>query len=157
VRHYEMEGTKYGILGCLLVVSWNVFETTKQDSNLWTPKFNNFFSQLLLNKLNIVLNLEQFYIIIFLKWFLAICFSLVIVITALADTTIFSKPLGLPTLTTKYNSQLMLYTFPSTLLMALVTAVGDYLVVQWNRRNILNNRLLLLFWAFFISLWIWKY
>jgi hypothetical protein len=60
--------------------------------------------------------------------------------------------LGLPTLTTKYNSQLMLYTFPSTLLMAFVTAVGDYLVVQWNRRNILNNWLLLLFWAFFISL-----
>jgi hypothetical protein len=80
--------------------------------------------------------------ITFFQWFLAICYTLLIFFTALADTATFSKPLGLPMVTTKYNSQLIMGTFPGTLCMALVTAAGDYFVVKWNRRKIQpNNRL----------------
>jgi hypothetical protein len=90
--------------------------------------------------MRLALDLPEYEYQILLQWFLAIGFSLVILFTALAETAIFSKPLGLPIVTTKYNSQLIMFTFYWTLFLAFVTAAGDYLVVQWNRRKIHNNR-----------------
>ena len=68
------------------------------------------------------------------QWSISIVYTLAIVFTALADTQLFGKPMGLAVLTSRYNSDVIIYTYDVTLAVSLLTAVGDYWVVRHNKK-----------------------
>jgi hypothetical protein len=68
------------------------------------------------------------------KWAISIAYMVFLIISAFADTDVYSHPLGIIILTTKYNSQVILFVYIYNLPVVIITAIGDY-VTRINLRK----------------------
>jgi hypothetical protein len=76
----------------------------------------------------------SYYSIIF-QWAISIGYMVFVILSAFADTQIYSHPMGIVSLTTKYNSQVTLVIYIYSLPVIILTAIGDYFITRMNNRK----------------------
>uniref|UniRef100_A0A183BS33 G protein-coupled receptor n=1 Tax=Globodera pallida TaxID=36090 RepID=A0A183BS33_GLOPA len=74
-----------------------------------------------------------------ITWLVSLFYIFCVILTALLDSDAFAQPLGLISLTSKYNAQAIIYSYYAVLLLLIITAVGDFWVFYVNKKLIRNR------------------